>query len=130
MDNLKLNERRGSYRFEAILKPSDKPGVRNVVIFEVLYLKTLGGTKGVRVSMRPSKVEQGEGYTTETTLLYNEANIGMWAAILARKNDKAVREVAEKLDAQVPAIVSQYITSGPQQGKIALSNAIQALGLL
>ena len=122
MQNLKQSRR--GFRYEHVI--STDGAKRNVIIFEVSYLKSLGGAKGVRVSMRPTEIEQGDGYTTESVLLYNEANISAWAKMLARKSDKEVEKIAEALDSKVPLIIAAYLED-PAKGKAALQQAISEL---
>jgi len=126
MNNLQA-KRNGGFRYEHLISvdpTNDKK--RKVVIFEVTYLKSMSGAKGVRFSIRPTEIEQGEGYTTETLLLYNEANVAGWAKMLSRKNDKAVLEVAEAIDSKVPLVVAAYLES-VTKGKDALSQLIHEL---
>jgi hypothetical protein len=115
MNNLQASRR--GFRFKHTL--STDGAKRKVVIFEVIYLKSTRGDKGVRVSMRPSEVEQCDGYRSESTPLYNKANISTWARMVARKSDKAVLEVAEKLDPKVSEIIAAYLDS-PAKGREAL----------
>lgn len=117
---INLQAKQNGFRFEHLIEQVS-PTKKNVIIFSVTYLKG-AQRKGVLVSIRPSEIEQGEGYTTESTL-YNDANIFVWAKELARKNDKEVARVAEALDSSVPSIIAAYLKS-PQEGKDALQWAI------
>lgn len=115
-------KRNGGFKFDRVLKTEGNKS--DVIRFEVFYLKTMSGKKGVFVSIRPTTLEQGEGYTSESFLLYNQANISVFAKQLVRKNDREVLAIAEKIDAQVPALLDIY-----QQGgdiRAAIATAVQS----
>jgi hypothetical protein len=111
--------KRGGFKFEAVIEPLNASNKTKIVRFEVGYLAG-SRNKGVNVWVRTIEVEQCEGYNMETFELMGRGNFSMWARVLPRKSDKAVLQVAEKLDPHVAAIVSQYITSGAEQAKSAL----------
>jgi len=117
MNNLKPS--RTGFQFEHVL--STEGAKRKVILLSVMYLKSSNGNKGVLASIRPTEIEQCDGYTSESTLLYNEANVSQWMRMLARKNDKAVLEVAMLLDPHVAEIIAAYQVS-PANGKAMLAS--------
>jgi hypothetical protein len=117
MNNLTVT-RTGKFQFDRVLKTEGNKS--DVIRFEVFYLKAFNGNKGVRISVSPKTIEQCDGYTCETFLLYNQANLSVWAKMLARKSDKEVLAVATKLDANVPMILDTYQQQGPEAAKQAL----------
>jgi hypothetical protein len=121
MNNLTVT-RTGKFQFDRVLKSEGNKS--DVIRFEVFYLKAFNGTKGVRVSIHPSTIEQHEGYSTSTVLLYNQANLSVWAKQLARKSDKEVLAVAEKLDGSVQAILDTYQQYGVESAKQAILDVV------
>lgn len=111
-----LTPSRTGFKYDHIL--SQEGSKSKVIRLEVFYLKSMHGTKGVRVSVRPLEIEKCEGYTMESTTLYSQENVGGWLKFLPRKNDKAVLAMAEKIDAHVPAIIAAYQES-PSAGRAA-----------
>lgn len=116
-----LTPSRTGFKYDHIL--SQEGSKSKVIRLEVFYLKSMSGksmngTKGVRVSVRPLEIEKCEGYTMESTTLYSQENVGGWLKFLPRKNDKAVLAMAEKIDAHVPAIIAAYLES-PSAGRAA-----------
>lgn len=118
-----LTASRHGFKFDRVLKSEGNKS--DIIRFEVSYLKSFSGRKGIVVHLTPKTVEQHEGYTMETLLLYNSANVSAWVKMLARKNDKAVVEMAEKLDAAVPSIIDTYQASGPDAAKAAILAAAE-----
>jgi hypothetical protein len=121
MSNLTVT-RTGKFKFDRVLKTEGNKS--DVIRLEVFYLKAFNGNKGVRVSVAPKTIEQGEGYQMETFLLYNQANLSVWAKMLARKSDKEVLAVAEKLDASVQSILDTYQQQGPDAAKQAILDLV------
>jgi hypothetical protein len=119
MENFKTS--RNGFRFKASLAPAEG-SKQKFVVFDITYLKG-SVRKGVLATIRPTEIEQCDGYTMESTLLYNQANISIWVKELARKNDKEVVKAAEFLDALAPEIVATYIADAGL-GRNALINAI------
>lgn len=119
MENFKLG--RNGYRFEHEI--SVEGNKRKVVIFQVSGLKG-SRNKGVQATIYPTTIEQGDGYTSESFLLYNGANVSEWVEILPRMNDKKITKAAEGLDKVAPLIMSAYLED-PAKGRLALQQAIQ-----
>jgi hypothetical protein len=124
---INLQARRSKFRYEHLVSVDPaNPAKRKVVVFEVYYLKSTSGAKGIRFGISPLEIEQCEGHTCESFMLYNQANIGGWAKMLPRKNDKAVLELAERIDSKVPLVVAAYLES-VENGKAALAQLIQEI---
>ena len=122
---INLKSARDGFRYEHLLGPVEgKPNARKVILFSVFYLKSMSGVKGVRIAIRPTEIEQCEGYTCESTLLYNEANISVWGKLLSRKSDKEVLAIAEAIDNKVPLVVNAYLEGN---GKDALAQLAHEL---
>ena len=114
---------RNGFRFKASLAPA-VGNKQKFVVFDVTYLKG-SVRKGVLATIRPTEIEQCDGYTMESTLLYNQANISLWVKELARKSDKEVVKAAEFLDALAPEIVATYIADA-NEGRSALLRAVES----
>ena len=109
------------FRFKASLAPAEG-NKQKFVVLDIVYLKG-SRRKGVLATLRPTEIEQCDGYAMESTLLYSEANISVWVKELARKSDKEVVKAAEFLDALAAEIVATYIADAGL-GRKALINAI------
>lgn len=122
MNNLQ-QDKRGGFRFEHVVSVSEDGKKKKVSRFEVFYRD--GGISGkvVRVSIRDLEKEKGDGYVTETFVLYQGKYVAGTALALPRKNMKKVLAVAEALDSSVPLIMAAYAES-VELGKAALAQAI------
>lgn len=112
------------FRFKA----SVSPAVGNKQTFAVLDIMYLKGSqhKGILASLKRVEIEQGEGYSTETSVIFGDGNFSMWVKYLPRKSDKEVVRVAEALDSKVVDIVAAFILS-PRNGKAELISAVESI---
>lgn len=94
-----------------------------LVKFELYYYKGQSH-KGVLARIAHTTIEQHEGYTTETFEIFSQSAVSLWVKELARKSDKEVVAIAEKIDKVVPLIVAAF-QEDPAKGKAALIQAIQ-----
>lgn len=116
-----IQTRTGKYRYEyQVGTVEGKPNARKLVVFEVYYLKG-SQAKGIIAALRPTTIEQFEGYHTESFEVFQ--GVSVWAKQVARKSDKITAQVAKALDAVAPLLIAAYIES-PEKGKAALKQAI------
>jgi hypothetical protein len=120
MNNFILS--RHGYTYECPTNEPRETNKRNVVRFEVKYLKG-SARKGVLASLRHSTIEQHNGYQMESFSIFGDGNISTWVKVLARKSDKEVLLAAEALDGYAPLIVAAFIENA-DKGKAALLQAI------
>ncbi len=111
MNNLKLNERKGSYVAEVELAadPTVLKNGKKIARFELSYFKGQRA-RGIHVWLRVLEVEQHEGYTSETFELYGGKNISAYLKLLPRKNDKQLALAAEKVDSIVPGLLEVFVS--------------------
>lgn len=115
-----IQTRTGKYRYEyQVGTVEGNPNARKLIVLEVNYLKA--SRKGIILTIRPTTIEQHEGYHTESFEMF--AGTSRWARLITRKNDKITATVANSLDAAAPQIVQDYIAN-PERAKEILDAAI------
>lgn len=103
-----------------------------VVKFEVYYSKGganyfSGGndSRGIYASIRATKIEKHDGYTTESFEIFGKGGRKL-VKQLQRKSDKELLKVAEALDTYVPDICSAFEKS-EELGKQAMLAAVASI---
>lgn len=107
-----LTQRKDRYRWQSAPEGS-------VICAEVYY--DLGGSnvwtgkgesRGIWLSIRPTKIEFHNGYHTESFEVFGSKGKRIFLLELKRSNPKTLAAVAEKLDADIPALATQLIETG------------------
>ena len=117
--------RNNGFRFKASLAPAEG-NKQKFVVLDIVFISKARGVRACWHTLRPTEIEQCDGYVMESTLLYSEANISVWVKELARKSDKEAVKAAEFFEALAAEIAATYIADAGL-GRNALINAIASV---